>query len=646
MNIEEKPQLSTQQRELVARIVEGAVRRPAAERTAYIAELAASDDRVRLLAQSIINRDAADTADLPPTPEPAADTAHLGRDGPGPSCHRLQAGDVIDAYTLIEAVGKGGFGEVWMAEQREPVRQRVAIKIIKPEGRDAAQILTRFAAERQALAIMDHPGIAKVLGGGALPNDGRPYFVMEYIAGEPITRHCDKNRLTLDERLELFTQVCDAVDHAHERGVIHRDIKPSNILVAYQASRPVVKIIDFGVAKALSQPLTDRPFHTMIGQAIGTPEYMSPEQAEMDRQSIDQRSDVYSLGVLLYELLCGMLPFESSDLRGHGPRHMRETLRSAQPLSPSDRLSALEESEGALGSRLSGLGQSAKPTAEKGHAEARTGRIDRIAERRSLASRRLIKALRGELDAITMKCLSKRREHRYERASDLARDLRRYLEGQTIAPQDTDPEPGGSRRRVAIIAGGAAVALAAVAIGILLGWPSDERRSDPTGGAGEMSAPLVRESRGETVPPQLGKPVPPTVDISPEDLAQQVRRLVPLETVAIEATGPTEPVILRGWVVNEQELDRIAMRVQHLGSNVLQEVKADAAEVRRRLHRALDEAGAQRLRVVERGRPDWGPPYLQMWFLPTGDFDLEAARGLGRRFVLDDSNLMITPLPE
>jgi eukaryotic-like serine/threonine-protein kinase len=247
-------------------------------------------------------------------------------------------GVVIGRYKLLEQIGEGGMGAVYMAEQQEPVRRRVALKIIKL-GMDTRQVIARFEAERQALALMDHPNIAKVFDAGATET-GRPYFVMDLVRGIPITRYCDEHRLSTPERLELFIQVCRAIQHAHHKGIIHRDIKPSNILVTVNDGVPVPKVIDFGIAKATSQQrLTDKTLFTAFAQFIGTPAYMSPEQAEMTSLDIDTRSDVYALGVLLYELLTGRTPFDAEQLLAAGLDEMRRTIREKEPLRPSTRLS-------------------------------------------------------------------------------------------------------------------------------------------------------------------------------------------------------------------------------------------------------------------------------------------------------------------
>ncbi|MCH7870616.1 MAG: protein kinase, partial [Planctomycetes bacterium] len=249
------------------------------------------------------------------------------------------SGTRIGRYKLLRRIGEGGFGSVWMAEQTEPVLRKVALKIIKL-GMDTKQTLARFEAERQALAMMDHPSIARVLDGGAT-DSGRPYFVMELVKGVSITQYCDTERLRTRDRLDLFIRVCNAVQHAHQKGIIHRDLKPSNVMITLHDGKPVPKVIDFGIAKATGARLTEKTFFTEYGQLIGTPAYMSPEQAEMSGLDVDTRSDIYSLGVLLYELLAGMTPFDAARLRDAGYEEMRRIIREEEPPKPSTRLSGL-----------------------------------------------------------------------------------------------------------------------------------------------------------------------------------------------------------------------------------------------------------------------------------------------------------------
>lgn len=308
-----------------------------------------------------------------------------------------QANWFIGPYQLIEAIGAGGMGEVWLAEQTRPVRRRVALKLIKA-GMDTAEVVARFASERQALALMDHPGIAKVLDAGATPQ-GRPYFAMEYITGTPITQYCDQHRLTLRQRLQLFVQVCEAVQHAHQKAVIHRDLKPSNILVSEVDGKPAPRIIDFGVAKALSQSLTADSELTQVGMILGTPAYMSPEQASSSGVDVDTRTDVYSLGVVLYELLVGVRPL---DFEGLPLNEMLRRSREAETPRPSTKLRA--------------LGNESSFTAEERGSDLTT----------------LARQLRGDLDAIALKALEKDRSRRYGTPSELAADILRYLNNQAV----------------------------------------------------------------------------------------------------------------------------------------------------------------------------------------------------------------------
>jgi len=325
---------------------------------------------------------------------PAQQTTHTSETG-------SSAGDRIGSYQLIQPLGEGGMGEVWLAEQKEPVRRKVAFKVIK-HGMDTKQVVARFEAERQALAVMDHPAVAKVFDAGSTPR-GRPYFVMEYVPGVPITQHCDKHKLTIRQRLELFQLVCEGVRHAHQKAIIHRDLKPSNVLVSMQNDKPVPKIIDFGIAKATGQKLTDQTMQTQLGAIIGTPEYMSPEQADLTAADVDTRADVYSLGVMLYELLVGRLPFKTSELREAGLDSLRRKICEEDPPRPSTRVS--------------------NPTDKS---------VIAWAASRKTEARTLYRHLSGDLDWITMKALEKDRARRYDSPADLAADIQRYLDNQPI----------------------------------------------------------------------------------------------------------------------------------------------------------------------------------------------------------------------
>ncbi|MFC1636027.1 tetratricopeptide repeat protein [Planctomycetota bacterium] len=309
-------------------------------------------------------------------------------------------GGWIGRYKLLSVLGEGGMGIVYLAEQAQPIKRTVALKVIKP-GMDSVRVIARFEAERQALALLDHPNIAHVYDAGTT-EAGRPYFVMEYVEGLPITEHCDHHKLTIDERLKLFLKVCHAVNHAHQKGIIHRDIKPSNILVSTLDHQAVPKIIDFGVAKALSQPLTGRTLITEQGRLFGTPEYMSPEQANMAEHDIDTRSDIYSLGILLYVLLTGALPFDAKNLRDGGFDNILRVICETDPKTPSNRLTS--------------MGEEAKTFAENRRTEVQT----------------LAKHLRKELEWIPLKAMRKERTERYRSASELADDIENYLKGEPL----------------------------------------------------------------------------------------------------------------------------------------------------------------------------------------------------------------------
>ncbi|MBA3484324.1 MAG: protein kinase, partial [Pirellulales bacterium] len=405
---------------------------PGADRCAYLDDACAVDDGLRRRVEGMLaaEGEAGNFLQCPPPPPGATSEWPLTE----------HPGSQIGAYKLLEQIGEGGFGVVFMAEQERPVRRRVALKVIKP-GMDTRQVIARFEAERQALALLDHPNISRVLDAGATES-GRPYFVMELVRGVPLTDFCDKNRLTVGERLELFNTVCHAVQHAHQKGIIHRDVKPTNVLVTLHDGAPVAKLIDFGVAKATGQRLTEKTLFTGFAQMVGTPLYMSPEQAEMSGLDIDTRSDIYSLGVMLYELLTGTTPFDQERLRTAGCDEVRRIIREEEPDRPSARISTLALAATTIS------------------ANRRTDAI------------RLSQSFRGELDWIVMKALEKDRNRRYETADAFAADIQRYLNDE---PVQACPATAWyrlrkfARRNKAVFVTGSVVAVALlVAIGSLI----------------------------------------------------------------------------------------------------------------------------------------------------------------------------------
>jgi serine/threonine protein kinase len=365
-----------------------------------------------------------------------------------PLCPPEGAGSLVGPYKLLEGIGEGGMGVVYLAEQAEPVRRRVALKIIKP-GMDTRQVVARFEAERQALALFDHPGITRVLDAGTT-GSGRPYFVMELVRGTRITDYCARNCLPVRERIALFIQVCQAVQHAHQKGVIHRDLKPSNILVTLHDGTPVPKVIDFGIAKALHQPLTERTLFTRCTEMLGTPEYMSPEQAEGSGLDIDTRSDVYSLGTLLYELLTGSTPLDPQELRRQGWAQMQTTIRTQEVVTPSSRVAP------------------AGPD------------LDRVCRERRTDRAGLRGTLRGDLDWVILKALARDRTQRYGSASELGRDLQRYLDGEPVEAAPPSRlyrlRKFAARHRRGLVVGSllASVLLVSSVVSVVFGWRAVE----------------------------------------------------------------------------------------------------------------------------------------------------------------------------
>jgi eukaryotic-like serine/threonine-protein kinase len=404
---------------------------PATDRPAYLEAACGKDVQLRERIQRLLESDGNAGDFLQPASVTQKPAGTIIIDPGTPS---EKPGDQIGHYKIREQLGEGGCGIVYVAEQTEPVRRRVALKVIKL-GMDTRSVIARFEAERQALAMMDHPNIARVLDAGSTET-GRPYFVMELVRGIKITEYCDQHHLNTAERLDLFIQVCHAVQHAHQKGIIHRDIKPSNILVTLHDGVPVPKVIDFGIAKATEGRLTDLTIYTELHQFIGTPAYMSPEQAEMSGLDVDTRSDIYSLGVLLYELLTGKTPFDAQELVKSGLDEMRRTIREREPVRPSTRLSTLLDAD-----------------------------LTAVAQRHRAEAPRLIHLIRGDLDWIVMKALEKDRTRRFETATALAADVRHFLNNE---PVEARPPSSAyrflklARRNKTIFAAGSGIFLALV----------------------------------------------------------------------------------------------------------------------------------------------------------------------------------------
>ena len=413
-----------------------------AERRRFVEEACGDDEALKASVQALL---AADDEDDNPLDRPPVDYRKITETVASPA---EWIGNRIGGYRLMEQIGEGGFGLVFVAQQDQPVRRQVALKIVKP-GMGTKEVIARFEAEKQAVAMMDHPNIARVFDAG-VSEDGRPFFVMELVRGVPVTEFADAHRLTVRERLELFVDVCKAVHHAHQKAVIHRDIKPSNVLVTLHDDRPVVKVIDFGVAKAIGQSLTDKTIYTQFFSMIGTPLYMSPEQAEMSGLDVDTRSDIFSLGVLMYELLSGATPFDRDRLDSAGLDEMRRIIREEEPPAPSRRLSTLG------------------------------GRMTTVSSSRQVEPSRLTSTLRGDLDWIVMKSLEKDRNRRYDSAMALADDTQRYLNQEPIKarPPSTSYRlmKSASRHRVAL--GTTALVLLSLIVGLVASLWQMQRVAD------------------------------------------------------------------------------------------------------------------------------------------------------------------------
>jgi serine/threonine protein kinase len=440
-----------------------------AERAAYLNEVCAGNPQLRAGVEALLQAHAGDPGFLEQPAdwlggtvdeEPAPGTP--GEPAPEPRPAEQPGTVLAGRYKLLEPIGEGGMGSVWMAQQTEPVKRLVAVKLIKP-GMDSRQVLARFEVERQALALMDHPNIAKVLDAGAAP-DGRPFFVMELVKGVPITKYCDEHRLTPRQRLETFVPVCQAIQHAHQKGIIHRDLKPSNVLVALYDDKPVPKVIDFGVAKATGRGLTEVTLHTGFGAVVGTVEYMSPEQASFNQLDVDTRSDIYSLGVLLYKLLTGTTPFARKDLEGGGLLEMLRLIREQEPPKPSTKLSTAEGLPG-------------------------------LAAKRGTEPRRLTALVRGELDWIVMKALEKDRNRRYESANGLAADVQRYLDDEPVLA--CPPSAGYRLRKFARRNKAAMTTAALVTAALLLGTAVSIWQAARANGERDRAREAERKARVE-----------------------------------------------------------------------------------------------------------------------------------------------------
>jgi serine/threonine protein kinase len=512
------------------------------ERAAYLERVCGADSRLhKRVVQFLKVRAAADELLEAPPACATLDEPLLEKPGMG-----------IGPYKLLEQIGEGGMGLVFMAEQARPVRRKVALKVLKP-GMDTRQIVTRFEAERQALALMDHPHIARIHDGGTTAS-GRPYFVMELVRGVPITEFCDQRRLPTRQRLELFVTVCQAVQHAHQKGIIHRDLKPSNVLVTLHDTVAVPKVIDFGIAKATTGPLTERTLFTHFAQMVGTPLYMSPEQAEMNGLDVDTRSDVYSLGVLLYELLTGTTPFEGETLKKLGLDEMRRIIREAEPPTPSQRLNTLD-------------------------AQA----CSTVSERRGVDGRRLGQVLRGELDWVVMKALEKDRNRRYESASAFAADVQRYLNDEAVA---ACPPSAGYRlrkytrrnRRILLTAGMFTAVL--VAATVVSTWQAVRARDAQQQAEADRDRAVAAEGRAATE----------------AAIARAVSDFLQGDLLGHTASAPRSGQELVGgpYLTVREALDRAAVRI----GQRFQDQPLVEASIRMAIGEAYGSVGMQQLAVA------------------------------------------------
>jgi len=488
-----------------------------AKRTRYLENACKNDPKLRAEVEALLkaHEKAGDYLEVP------AIDSNVTFEGPA----QIEgSGTKIGRYELLEQIGEGGMGLVYQAEQKEPVKRRVALKIIKP-GMDSKEVIARFEAERQALALLDHPNIAHVFDAGTT-DTGRPYFVMEYVRGMSITRYCDEHRLDVEQRLRLFQEVCEGVHHAHQKGIIHRDIKPSNILISMHGDRAVPKIIDFGIAKAAVSTLTEKTMFTLQGQLLGTPEYMSPEQVDLATQDIDTRSDIYSLGVVLYELLTGVLPFERESLLKIGFAELQRTLRELEPASPSI--------------RLTNLGQQAKAIAD-----SRMTQVVPLARR-----------LHRELEWIPLKAMRKDRCRRYKSASDMADDIQNYLNGNPLL---AGPETAMYRvqkfvhKHAGSVATVALVSLAVIiglAVSIMMGCRAEQARQEEVIARKQVEQALMRAEKAERIA---------------QERAEAYRRAVYSNTLALAKVAIDKSSFSRAQkLLNSCEPDLQGWEWQHL----------------------------------------------------------------------------------